>query len=366
MPVATESESLPSDPSIDVDSWPAAIDQIRQLAKVGLPLPTAIRRASEEASRRPIKTALDDLASRIERGEPLHEAIAACGLPIAEPLRAVLETGSFTGDLWSAIGPMLATEQVARGLRRSYLRAVGYYVLCMLLAAALAVFIVNSFWSVAAVSLDDTLARPATTPVQFLMPSAVALMAVPLLAVVMVVCDFLRRLRRPTQLPLDFLPIVRGIAQRLAWYRWAATLRSLVAAEVPLSTGLKLAGKCSLRTDTEQTSRDLAETIERGTPLHEAIRAVKTPLFVRAMLEVPSESDSVSPVSETRGAGSSLAIALDEIADYAAAGIPLRVARLIQTIQVVATLIVGCGLLGYCLLVLNPLLQLFTASAAAI
>ena len=358
--------------------WPQAIEQVRNLAQAGLPLPTALRQAAATDPSATARRQFEELAGQVEAGVPLHEAIGASSLPLRDPLAAALEAGSATGDIWSVLRPLVETARISEDLRRKYRRTMGYYVVCFLIGAGLLTFVLVRTWAAVRPSAESLVvdsrgaAGFATSSdwgslgwggVMLLAPAALML----LLAV-----DFVIRLRRPDRLPLDFLPPMRGLAERLGWYRWAAVLETLVRAGVPLPDGLRLAGRSAMHGRVEAASAALATSAEQGQPL--VPTGDSMPLLLRALLhasggETPGPDDSTdraTPAPISKGTSSSLPDTLRAAADLLAESIAIRSDRAAGVLRLLAVGLMALGLLGYCLLVFTPLRQLVEALAQPI
>lgn len=333
----------------EIETWPAVIDHLRQLTAAGLPLPASLRKA---AARAPRPQALRTVAERLEQGRSLSDAVAESGLPLVDPLRAMLEAGGRTGDFAAVLQPLLRTTQQTDRLRREYRRTLAYYLACVTLACGLGVMLLGPLARLVAgtvVSLrrdGDPIWRVTDNLI------VVVLVAIPVGVAAVVLVDWLLRRGSDDRLPLDWLPPMRQLAASLAWFRWSAVLQSLVSHQVPLPAALRLAGRSAMSARAAAVSESLAGPIEAGQPLAASLGSQpRLPLLLRALLD------------PNAGPGGELPQRLQHAAAYFSAVAESRMGWVRLTLQVICTLTIGLGVLGYCLALFDPLVRMFAEVA---
>ena len=343
-------------------AWPALLDHVRQLAQAGLPLPQAMRQIARDAAHPRMRAELDGLATRIESGQSLSDAVAAGRLPLRDPLAAALEAGSRTGDLWAVLTPLMQTAQTAAFLRSGYRRVVWYALGCIAAAIGLMALIIGTMRQVLAAASESLLAGTPSAgyAVTEINPPVVALLAIPASLLVVILFDALMRLRSRDRLPLQMIPPMSGLAAQQGWFRWASILRTLIGSGVALPDALRLAGRSAMHRTVGRESETLAGAVERGEPIAAAIRGASAPLLIRSLIatsDAPA-GDSIDSGGDPRG-GDGLTDALGESAAFLSEAIEARTARTTQLFRVATVLILGCGAMGYMLLALGPMFDLY-------
>ena len=328
--------------------WPEAVEHLRLLTAAGMPLPSSLRDAAEQTGAGRLRTELGTLADRVEQGQPLDEAIDGLRLPLAEPLRTVLAAGVQTGDLYSVLAPLAAAARVSEELVREYRRALIYALFCFLFAVMLVAMIVGVLWPNVDVLLQQIDGPAASRPPSLVPRAAWPMLAVPVVLAALVVVDRIRRIGHPERLPLEWLPPISGTASRIAWFRWAAVLQSLVRHRVPLPDAVRMAGRSTASPPVRRDSDAMAAAIEKGRPLSEAVASMSTmPLMLRLLI-LP-EADP-----EVASAGEPLAVRLEHATTILAESLRARLSRVQRQLEVIATISLALGLLGYSLLVIGP------------
>ena len=397
-----------------VRRWPEVIDHIRQLARAGLPVPEALRHAAAGADRRDITPVLHRLADRVERGEPLSQAVRDCGLPLDDSLAALLEAGTELDDLWQVLSPLVHAAEAGRLLMLEYRRALVYFVLCLvtgsLSAVTVAMHVLPQLATIVGESATDPLFAVQLSPrwwqwVPLFVPVAVALV----LAI-----DWLSR-RGTGRLPLENIWPLSQVARDLRWFRLTATLQALLAGRSPLPQALRLAGRATLRKRVSFETDEMAAAIERGQSLPSVVAGSSWPLLLRSLLRALAEpgprgvatsgaaaslssasppfaspstpspsSPSLSPGDphspeaapahdsaaavasprESRPASEvNLVEGLNLVSDFLLGRARLRMQSVRQSLQVLVTVFIGLGLLGYALLVFVPMSDLYFRAA---
>ena len=137
---------------VTVGELVALSDEIAALARAGSPLEAGLGRTGAETPGR-VGAVASSLAARMERGESLVEALEAEGPSIPPLYRAVVEAGSRTGDLPTALagvsrylkGFVEAREAVGLALWYPIIVATLAYALLLGLAVAFAPRLVTAF-----------------------------------------------------------------------------------------------------------------------------------------------------------------------------------------------------------------------------
>ena len=384
-----------------IGQWPAAIEHVRQLSRAGVPLPAALRQAAGQTSDSKTSRSLGEIAERVEQGQPLAAAIDGLGLPMERPLRAMLEAGTKTGDLWAVLTPLVATAAESQRLVRAYRRLLAYYGLCFALGAMLCVLAIRHGQP----ALRDAVAEvrspaspmvvsgvertrdaaPATgghspqravpaasaAPIDRVSPLAWSLLAVPVATFVVVLVDAVTRDRRTNPLPLSGLPPMRGVARSLEWFRWTAVLEAMLTRKVPAADAIRLAGETAAWRRLRDESVELSQRVERGGRFDAAVAEWTTaPLLLRSLLapdprlRTSRDTAAVDSTLPNQSATIDLPSAFGHAARFFHQTARLRLSRFGRSLRLVATLLFGCGLLGYGMLLVESLNRAFQQLAA--
>jgi general secretion pathway protein F len=113
---------------------------IADLARSGLPLPAGLRAAAAEIPSRRSAEALRRLASQLEAGQSLEEALSRQRNRIRSHLGGLLLAGLNAGDLSALLQQWIAVEQQSLGLRREIRMVLAYPALLLLSLIAVVVF----------------------------------------------------------------------------------------------------------------------------------------------------------------------------------------------------------------------------------
>jgi type II secretory pathway component PulF len=112
---------------------------VAELAKAGLPLPDGLRALAQEWPSRRLRGALTDLATRIERGESLEQALDGAGGRLPIHLRGVIRAGVRSGHLPEALEQFVELERTQHELRRQVWVNLAYPTLLIVMISVLAV-----------------------------------------------------------------------------------------------------------------------------------------------------------------------------------------------------------------------------------
>ncbi|MGD9648092.1 MAG: type II secretion system F family protein [Pirellulales bacterium] len=249
-------------------------DELTRLAAAGLPLPEGLRALADEAPTRKLRRGLLSLAARLERGEPLAEALAHLGRRLPGYLSALLASPAAQHRLGALLSAQLEEERRAKQLRFEARTAALYPGL--IVACSIVVF---SF-------LVLMLARPVTSimyefglelpwPTQLLVnlqenSTAVAVSVLGTVAGGWLLVRFV--LPRPlSHAALKLVPFVGPLWRFSALARWSRMVAQLLDAEVPLPQAISLAGESTGDADLAAASRQAAQSLAQGQPLAQAL-----------------------------------------------------------------------------------------------
>jgi len=273
--------------------------QVSELAKASLPLGPGLRAMSEEFGSRRVRAALRRVADRLDAGAPLEEALASQWPHLPEHLRCLLEAAVRSGRFTETADEMAAIERARIDLRRHLLVIFAYPL--FLLVVILVLLFMSTFFvpQFAKIYADFGNEIPALTRVMITVFSPFGGMVLLGLAGVCAAT----------------LPIYLGGRSRVAWVQkvlygvplvgpiwrfrglgeFSRLMEVLLGLKVPLPQALRAAGAGVREGDLRVAARAMAEMVESGTPLSEAIRRFpEFPATFRPLVQWGEQSASLA------------------------------------------------------------------------
>lgn len=260
--------------AITLEQLAALNDELRALVRAGVPLEKPLRQLAADMSGR-LGEAAARLASQLEQGRSLEEALAAepdCFPPL---YRAVVAAGIKAGRLSAALESLSGTALRIMELRRMLVTALVYPLMVFLVAWALFVFFVVEVAPVVGGGLPDVtrtslwlrliwgLAGWRDT-VWYWGPAV----PVGVLTTALVWALYSARAAalepRMTALVLGWLPWTRRMLADFRTASLAELLALMVENDVPLPAGLRLAAEAVGNPRMMAEAHSLADAIERG------------------------------------------------------------------------------------------------------
>ena len=258
--------------SVTLDQWIALNDEIAALVRAGVPLEMGLHELGRDMPGRLGRLATL-LAGKLERGEPLAEALAEHAGEVPAVYLAAVEAGMRSGRLSAALESTTASARRVSEVRRVIVGGVIYPVLVLLVAWGLFVF-----------SVVELAPRVAPVLAGFESPAAglVARVAgwgpwaaywgpvVPGVVLLAVVAWWIGARRallahpRSAGLLVGWLPWTGAILRSASNATLAEVLAMLVENNVPLHEGLMLAAESVGDPQMLAAAREMADAIQRG------------------------------------------------------------------------------------------------------
>jgi general secretion pathway protein F len=140
--------------------------RVAELSAAGLPLSGGLRAAAREIASRRVAGVLNDLAGRLEAGEPLPSAIDEMGSSLPAHLRALMLIGLRSGQFDQTLEQFVWQQQQARAAGRQAWIALAYPLLLLLATVVLIpIFSVYVVGEVVAIAEDFEAELPAQSRV---------------------------------------------------------------------------------------------------------------------------------------------------------------------------------------------------------
>ncbi len=248
--------------------------RLRALAGSGLALEGGLRALAEEVGSSRLAEVLRQLATRLERGEPLAEAIDApdCRLPVV--LRGLILAGVQSGRLPEVLEQFAALDRRRQEFRRSVAFTFAYPALLLAFIALLLIlwrtFVAEGFVQI---FNDFGMKLPTITDIYFrfsdgigwtILIVAIAVILIPLAAAFLRAGSWLGRL-------LCWIPILGPVVRSERYVQFARLMSTLFGAQSTLPDALSLATTAMQGTMLEGQCRAASKAVEAGVSLDEAI-----------------------------------------------------------------------------------------------
>ena len=280
----------------------------RQLATMegaGLSLATSLDVIANGEKNFALRNALIDIKSRLDRGIPLSQAMAAQKAfnPLLVALVEAGEEGGLLGQSLEQGAMLLEKQEQLRGKIRS---AMFYPAFVMFFAVAILVF----FFIFLVPKFEDTfnslgIELPGITVTMFAIGNWVGahwyiLAGVAVLAIGLWI--FLSR-NKATKGTMDRiklkLPVIKDLLLKAAMARSSRTLSSLTAAGVPIVRGLEMAEGTANNVPVQEGYQELRKGIIRGMSLGDASKmAGILPILVSQMMRIGEETGHLDSMLE--------------------------------------------------------------------
>lgn len=346
--------------SATLDDFMALNDQLVALRKVGVPLNTGLGNTADDTAETLEKINVA-MARRVSRGESLTDALDDAEQFVPTPYRCLVQFGLRSGDLSTALDGSHQLAEFVDESRHVVREAFFYPILVCCLAyggiIGFCLFLVPTL-----VSMYESLEVPTGSALHVLqvvrntMPYWIAIPPAILLAYAA------WHLRRESQRDWSggqagrFLAWLPGMSRALFHQRcanFAAGLAALVAGEVPLEEGLRLAAGTCGDPRLNDGAQELAAAVEAGQlPGDDSPPATQFPPFLRWALLHSDETVGRAP-------------ALQMAADLYRESARRRAERLEVVAPIVVCVVLGGGVaLAYGLALFLPVVELLKAIAS--
>lgn len=261
--------------AITLEQLTALNDEIAALVRSGVPLEQGLSHLGGDLPGRLGRFA-SALATRLERGESLSDALDDQGAAIPGAYRAVIVAGLSAGRLPAALESIARSSRRLAELRRMVVTAIVYPFLIFLVAWGLFVFFAVE---IAPVFLDAFRGfdAPGQAPLELLVRwgerAAWWGPAVPLAAIFLLAAWWTLSRRAamidagPAGRLLGWLPWTGELLRNLRTATVAEILAMLVENDVPLHRSIRLAAETVGDVATRRVAAQIADALERGEPM---------------------------------------------------------------------------------------------------
>jgi type II secretory pathway component PulF len=261
-------------------SGPEALElsaQLAGLAKAGLPLAPSLAALAEELPRGRLRRSMRDLARGLESGQPLVEAVERQDGRIPPHLRGLVTAGIRSGRLGEVLGEFSGFAAIGIELRRRIWLNLAYPVISLLVTLAVFAFIGLAVMpQFEAIFRDFGIPLPRVTIVLFRFAGGTATLwpTLAAIAVFLVVGALAAHfvLRPATARGLAArVPLLGGVWRWTSLAEFFHLLGLLVEYRLPMPEAVRLAGEGVQDSGVEAAARCMAEEVEDGQSLAQAM-----------------------------------------------------------------------------------------------
>lgn len=254
---------------------------LADLTKSGLPLPNGLAALAQELPRGRLRKAVEDLAKRLERGEPLDAAVESLKRRFPGHFLELVTASVRSGRVGVVLADFVTYSRIGASLRQAVWYSLAYPAFALSAFIALAVFlcvaVVDSF---AVIFRDFGIALPIMTRILINLSTAVTQRAwqvalTPVIVVIVIGLGsrfLLDRVSRRRM--ICFIPLFGVLWRWTALAEFCHYLGLLVESNVPLDRAVVLAGEGCGDAELAVDSVEIAERIRaHGASLGEASEA---------------------------------------------------------------------------------------------
>mgnify|MGYP006394904773 CR=1 FL=1 len=342
---------------VDLDELIIFCRQMYALTKAGISIIRIIRGLADNTRSPVMKDTLLDIAQRLEGGVGMAVALQAHPEVFSDLFVSMVHVGENTGQLDEAFNRLSAVLELERSTRRQVKQALRYpiFVLVAIISAVLVVnvFVIPKFASVFAKLGADL---PLLTQVLVATSDILVNYWWSFLFVVAASIVGFRQWKKTEQGKLTWdqyklrFPLIGPLLERITLSRFSRNFATMLAAGMPVTRALTVAGDASDNAWMGQRIRHMRAGIESGDTLLRVARHSElfTPLILQ-MIAVGEETGAVDAM-------------LDNVADFYDEEVDYDLKRLAESIEPI--LIVSMGVLVL-ILALGVFLPIWDLGAAA-
>ncbi|MBI5836773.1 MAG: type II secretion system F family protein [Candidatus Eisenbacteria bacterium] len=275
--------------------------QLATLLEAGIPLVRGLRGLAADCSNGMLARAIEDLATRIERGESLSEAMAAHPATFNTMYLSMVRAGERAGTLSEIVEQLAVYMEKVDGIQNKVRAAMSYPVFVLIFAVAVTLFlllqIVPTFQKIYS---DFGQQLPVYTAVVIGISNAIRQNALLSLGVVagLVVLAVLGIRTRAGRLAFDgFLlrvPLFGPIVRKAVMSRFTRTFGILTRTGLPILESLDLVSGAAGNAVVGQAILDVKERVAAGRGITESFRATGTfPELVLQLMATGEETGNL-------------------------------------------------------------------------
>lgn len=337
------------EPPIAAATAEALVERVALLGQTGAPLAAGLRAAAAEADSWRLAWALRRVAGEVERGRPLDDVIAAATRRLPTHLSGLIRAAERTGHLGPVLAEWIENRRAAREHWRRVTAALAYPALTLFLAIGIYILFATSIVNpIATIVNDFGLSYPANLNViRWIASTGLSLFGITTVATV-ILLSLLRLVggRAAWSWMMTQLPMVGSTWHWTGVSEMLRSLALLVEHHVPLPEALRLTAGGIGDAYVGSLCRDLANRLEKGTPLF------------MALVHQRSLPLSIVPLVRWGEEHAVLAEGLRSAAEMLEGRLRIRTTLIVQIVPPLIFIVVGVMVLSLVVFVLTTLMVL--------
>jgi type II secretory pathway component PulF len=257
------------------------VEQLRSLARSGVPLASGLRAAGEELVSPSLRSMFLELADKLDSGANLDEALASSSGRFPPQLRGLVLAGSRSGRLADLLGEYVRAANLGSELRRLFWSTLAYPAFGMIFVIGIVGFVCSlSIKAIDTLIVDlpafgqrrsgnvDLLITLARLVSDHGLEILAGILAVPLIA-----WATIRFLTNPAQRRrlVCSIPVIGPIFRFTSLTEFCHLLGMLIEADLPLPLAIELAGESVRDPDVAEACGRMGRAVEEGEPLSTAV-----------------------------------------------------------------------------------------------
>ena len=292
---------------LSVEESQQVTSRLAQLTNSSLPLASGLRAAADECGSRRIAQTMDEIASRVEAGQPLEEVLANSTNLFPAHVSGLVLAATKTGKLGAALSELLDHQQAVALRRKSITRGFAYPLFVVCLASLLILFVLFGVSHTYIKMFEEfELEIPMSTRLLIWWRDyGVALAACLAVACVAIALSLRVLLPRATWSRIIVgVPIIGPLTYWIGLAEWCSLLSVLVKNQISLPEALRLSASGIQNAHVGRIAMELAGRAAEGHPLSELLSASR-PLPV-SLIPLVRWGERVGLLHEAFGTGREL------------------------------------------------------------
>ena len=278
---------------VKLDEFVVFNQQFLTLIHAGLPILTALNLLKQRQRNAFFRSMLEDVAARVQSGEPLSEAFATQGI-FPKIYTTTLLAGERSGNLEEVLSRYISFQRIALSLRKKLLASLVYPALLVVLVTSMIIFLITYVVPKFGELYGQLQAQlPAITVFMLNVGHMAQQYFLMIAAVLLVTVILLARWRTTPRGAAQFdrlrlsLPVLGGIWLKYQIAIFSRMMATLLAGGLPLVPALQTAGASMESRVLANAIEECAGRVREGLPLARSIEATKVfPDLAVEMVEV--------------------------------------------------------------------------------
>lgn len=283
----------------------AFIDDMHLMLKAGIPAPRALRIITKQSKNKKFKSILDNMASMVEQGKSLHEALAEYPKVFSNIFIAMVRVGEMSGELEESLkylGIQLEREHDLKSKTRGAMIYPSVIISAMVLVGIfLAIFVLPSL---TATFKDTNTELPLATRIvvhisDFASGHPVMIFVILGGLIVGAIAALkTKKGKRGFHWFLLHMPVINPIVKKINLARFSRILSSMLKSGISIVEGLQVTSDAMDNVYYREVLTTTANNVKLGKPLTAALsdNSKLFPVIITQMLEVGEETGNIEEI----------------------------------------------------------------------